>query len=157
MGIRGHLKLAGSLMAACLALVMVASCAANRNGPVGEGTPLIQPVDAMTFQYQLAKVEPAPEDTRPLGNTRWEVTSINPQPQKSYASMVLYFQLDGNLLETTKYPDGSVKNETSRYHIIGSTLLINKTGKDVNARYKKEGNSLIIDTNEYSMLLKPAR
>jgi hypothetical protein len=115
---------------------------------------MVQPADAIVFQYQLAKQKPVAEDTRPLGNTRWDVTSINPKPEKAYTSMVLYFQPDGNLLETTKYPDGSVKNETSRYHVVGSTILINKAGKDVNARYKKEGDSLVIDTSDYSMLLK---
>jgi hypothetical protein len=156
MGIRRHVLLAGNLMVACMVLIMAASCAGNRNAPTTEGSPMVQPADAIIFQYQMAKQTPAQEDTRPLGNTRWEVTSINPKPEKSYTSMFLQFQPDGNLLETTKYPDGSVKNETSRYHMVGSTILISKAGKDVNARYKKEGNSLVIDTAESSMLLKAA-
>ena len=141
------------LLAACILSIMVAAC---QSGPAvsGDSTPMVQPVDAMVFQYQLAKPKPISEDTRPLGNTKWQVASITPKPRETYATVVFDFQPDGNLLETTTYGDGSVKSETSRYHIVGSTMIINKPKNDVNARFRVEGNSLIMDTGEYSMLLR---
>ena len=129
------LPLAGSFLAVSLALVLIAGCA---GGPtkVGDATTLSQsdPAMAMAFSYQMAKPKPVPEDMRRLGDTTWEVTSMNPKPEKGYASMVLHFGPDGNLVETRKYPDGSVTKETCRYHIVGSTMIINKSGNDINSR-----------------------
>jgi len=66
----------------------------------------------------------------------------------------LYYAVpaDGNLLETTTYAVFG-ESETSRYHIVGSTMIVNKPKNDLNLRFKVEGNSLIMDTGEYSMLL----
>jgi len=135
-----------------LMITLLASC---QSGPsvVGDDPPLIQPVDAMIFSYELGKPKPAPEDTAPLGNTKWQVVSITPKPGRPYESMLFVFQPDGNLVETTRYADGSVKNETSRYHIVGSTMIVNKPKNDLNIRFRVEGNSLIMDTGVNSMLL----
>jgi hypothetical protein len=136
----------------CLVLTLVAAC---QSGPpvAGDSPPLIQPVDALVFSYELGKPKPVPEDLKPLGNTKWQVMSMTPKPQKVYTAMIIHFQPDGNVLEATTYADGSVKSETSRYHIVGSTMIINKPGNDLNIRFRIEGNSLIMDTGEYSMLL----
>ena len=136
----------------CLMITLLASC---QSGPpaVGDAPPLIQPVDAMVFSYELGKPKPAPEDMGPLGNTKWQVMSITPKPQRPFESMLFVFQPDGNLVETTRYADGSVKSETSRYHIVGSTMIVNKPKNDLNIRFRVEGNSLIMDTGEYSVLL----
>ena len=149
-----HWMTALGLIAACITMVMVGACA---SGPatLSEPAPLLNQVDIMTLSYELGNLKPAPEDTKPLGNTKWQVTSINPKPEKAYASMAFFFQPDGSLLETTTYPDGSVKNETFKYRIIGSTMIINKPKEDVNARFRIEGgNQLAIDTGEAGYLLR---
>lgn len=146
------LKGAVNFLGCCLMLTLVVAC---QSGPpvAGDAPPLVQPADAMVFSYELAKPKPVPEDTRPLGNTKWQVMSITPKPGMAYESMLFNFRPDGNLVETTRLADGSVKSETSRYHIVGSTMIINKPKRDLNIRFKVEGNSLIMDTGEYSMLL----
>jgi hypothetical protein len=143
---------AACFIGGCLTLILMTAC---QSGPtaVGDSPPLIQPVDAMVFSYELGKPKPPQEDTKPLGNTKWQVMSITPKPDKAFATRILQFQPDGNLLETTTYADGSAKSETSRYHIVGSTMIVNKPENDLNIRFKVEGNSLIMDTGDYSILL----
>ncbi len=149
-----HLMTALSLTASCFALVMLGACASGPFVP-GDSPPMVDQADAIVFSYELAKPKPVPEDTRPLGNTRWQVTSINPKPEKAFTSMILFFQPDGSLVETTRYADGSARDQTFRYHIIGSTMIINKPKEDVNARFRIEGdNQLVIDTGEASLLLR---
>jgi hypothetical protein len=137
----------------CAVAIAAAACA---NGPSvkGDSTPLVSTVDGMIFEYQLAKSGPVMEDTRPLGNTKWRLTSITPKPERPYAAMFFNFRPDGNLVETATDKDGSLKSDTYRYHIVGSTMIISKQDKDVNARFRMDGNSLIMDTGEYSMLLR---
>jgi len=67
--------------------------------------------------------------------------------------MIMQFQPDGNLLETTTYADGSVKSETSRYHIVGSTMIVNNLKMISTIRFKVEETLSLMDTGEYSMLL----
>ena len=67
----------------------------------GDATPLVSTVDGMIFEYQLAKSEPATEDTRPLGNTKWRLESVAPRPEQVRDTMVFEFRSDGNLVETS--------------------------------------------------------
>jgi len=142
---------------ACLigAFVVSAAVAACGGGTTAKGdpTPLVSTVDGMVFQYQLAKSGPALEDTRPLGNTRWRLVSIAPKPENSHG-MVMSFQPDGYVVETATDGKGSTASNTFPYRVVGSTLIINKKDSDVNARFRVEGNSLIMDTGEHSMLLR---
>ena len=146
------------LMTACSILILVGGCASGPAGSgsgtgSGEGTPMIDTAGSMIFSYELAKPKPVADDTGAMGGTKWKVTSINPKPAKPYSGMTFSFQPDGNLVEITTYPDGTARTETSRYHVVGSTMIVNKRSGDVNARFRVEGSSLIMDTNEYSMLL----
>ena len=151
---KGNSRLTGVMyfVVCCLTAVIFAAC---QSGPetLGDGPPLVQTADSIVFSYELAKPKPVAEDLRPLGSTKWQVMSITPKPERPYSTMILHFQPDGNVSQVTTYGDGTVKSETSRYHIVGSTMIINKPKNDLNIRFKVEGNSLIMDTGEYSMLL----
>jgi len=143
---------------ACLigALVVSAAVAACGSGMAAKGdqAPLVSTVDGMVFQYQLAKSAPALEDTRPLGNTKWRLVSITPKPETSPVAVSMSFQPDGYVVETVTGGGGSTATNTFPYHIVGATLIINKKDNDTNARFRVEGNSLIMDTGECSMLLR---
>jgi len=142
---------------ACLigAFVVSAAVGACSGGAVakGDSTPMVSTVDGMVFQYQLAKSGPVREDTRPLGNTKWRLVSITPKAD-SRAAVFMSFQPDGYVVETATDGDGSTASNTFPYHIVGATLIINRKDNDINARFRVEGNSLIMDTGECSMLLR---
>jgi hypothetical protein len=152
---RKHVMLWIRLMVLCLPLIMAASCADTSTS----GMRMYLPADTLVQSYEMVDHGKDLDlgKLTPLSNTKWRVTSINPKPQKGYASMVLIFQPDGNLVQTTVYPDRSEKSETFRYYIIGSTLLINKPKCNVNARFKIEGGILAIDTVEAGMILEPTK
>ena len=147
------MRRAASIVGTMLVSAAVASCGGG-TAVKGDSTPLVSTVDGMIFQYQLAKSEPAPEDTKPLGNTKWRVVSITPKPETSHAVMAMSFQPDGYVVETFADRNGSGPSNTYPYRVVGSTLIIKKKDNDVNARFRVEGNSLIMDTGDYSMLLK---
>jgi hypothetical protein len=143
------------LIAAWVAVFFLGACATGPSDPSQSGSaPLVDPAELMVYSYDFVKPKPVAPDTGPLGNTKWVVASTNPPPEETYTSMVLFFQPDGSLLETVTRTDGLVRNETSRYHVVGSTMIINKGSGDVNARFEIEGNSLIMDTGGRSMLLR---
>jgi hypothetical protein len=144
---------AAHIIGACVVSITVASCGGGV-GAKGDSAPLISTVDGMVFQYELGRSGPVTEDTGPLGNTKWQLASITPKPEGSQGAMFFHFKPDGNLVETITDRSGSLKSDTYRYHLVGSTMIINKGDNDINARFKLEGNSLIMDTGEYSMLLK---
>ncbi len=94
------------------------------------------------------------EETRPLGNTTWQVISIVPKPEKSYKSIVSHFRKDGTVVTTKTNMKGDVEKTTEGYRIVGSTLILNKPGYVENAKFKIEGNKLIIDYGNSSAVLQ---
>ncbi|MBA4417763.1 MAG: hypothetical protein C0392_07615 [Syntrophus sp. (in: bacteria)] len=94
------------------------------------------------------------DDTKPLGNTKWQVIDITPKPQKVFLSRTLQFYSNGDLLEITTYGDGTANKETYQYDTVGATLAIKKPGSTIDARFKIDGNQMFMDTGEYSLVLK---
>jgi hypothetical protein len=142
-------------LAVAFVLIGVAGSMAAEGGNWDNTGLMVDKAQEMTFQFQLVKHDPLAEGTGPLGNTKWRVTSMNPAPEKPYASKVLTFETDGRLVETTTFAEGPAKSETSRYYTVGSTMLIQGKGKnDVNARFRVEGNTLIIDADNHGLILK---
>ena len=96
---------------------------------------------------------PAPQ-LGPFPNTKWRMTSIVPKPAKPFKTMSLSFQADGNVMETTEYPDGKVETSTNKYSVLGATLLISKPGNNTNMRYRIDGKTMLVDTGVYSIILE---
>jgi uncharacterized protein YcfJ len=93
------------------------------------------------------------EETRPLANTTWQITSIVPKPDKPVKSLVAHFKPDGTVVSTRTFEDGHVETANERYRIVGDTLIINQDDYVINARFKINGNQMIANTDKYSIVL----
>jgi len=90
-----------------------------------------------------------------LGGTRWNLVSLNPRSVAPlYTSKIIEFRRDGRVITTTTNPDGSVDTFNESYRVVGDTLIINKPGYIINARYKISGNQLIVNAEDFSAVLE---
>lgn len=87
-------------------------------------------------------------------NTKWKITSIVPKPEKAFKSISFVFNPDGTMVETTEDPDGKVVTSTQNYRVLGSTLLLTKPGNSTNIRFRVDGNTMLVDTGVYSVILE---
>lgn len=94
------------------------------------------------------------DETRPLGGTTWRVVSIVPKPERSHRSIVAHFRPDGSVLTTTTKMDGTVETHHEQYRVVGSTLIIYKPEYVENAKFTIEGNKLIIDYGNGSVVMQ---
>jgi len=96
------------------------------------------------------------DETKPLADTTWQIVNVTPKPKHKdpYTSRVSHFQPNGTVISTLMKPDGKVETTKERYRIVGTTLIINHDNYVVNARFQINGNQMILDTGEYSMVLQ---
>jgi hypothetical protein len=107
---------------------------------------------------EMSRAQPSPAPTHsevgPLGGTRWSLISLVPKSVVSdYASKVVEFKPNGRVITTTTKPDGSVEVYDEAYRVVGDTLIINKPGYLVNARFAISGNQLTVSAEEFSAVL----
>ncbi len=93
------------------------------------------------------------EETHPLANTTWQVTSIVPKPEKPVKSLVAHFKPDGMVISTRTFEDGHVETASERYRVVGDTLIINQDDYVINIRFSITGNQMIANTEKYSVVL----
>lgn len=97
---------------------------------------------------------PTHTEVGPLGDTRWLVVSINPRDAAPpHASMLVEFRRNGRVLTTTTLKDGTVESADESYRVVGDTLIINRPGYLVNARFQVSGNQLVISAERFSAVL----
>jgi uncharacterized protein YcfJ len=94
------------------------------------------------------------QETQTLAGTTWKVVSVNPQPKKPFKSMIIRFRDDGTVVTTKTDANGIMTKDTEKYRIVGSTLVINDPDYVINARYKIDGDQMIMDTPDTSFVLK---
>ncbi len=95
------------------------------------------------------------EDTQPLTGTRWKLTSLNPpEVTPGYTSKLVEFRPDGHVITTTTRPDGKVQTDDENYRVVGDTLIINKPGYLINAKYRITGDEMIVSAQDFSAVLK---
>jgi hypothetical protein len=90
----------------------------------------------------------------PFPNTKWKITSIVPKPEKAFKSIMFSFQNDGTVVETTEEPDGKIITSTQKYQVQGATMLLSKPGANTNIRFRIDGNTMLVDTGAYSIILE---
>jgi hypothetical protein len=90
----------------------------------------------------------------PLASTRWEVVSVAPRNRvPPFTSRVVEFWPNGHASTTTTYPDGRVEVSHETYRVVGNTLIVNKPGYLINARYSISGDQMIVDADEFRAVL----
>lgn len=89
-----------------------------------------------------------------LGGTRWRVISIMPKSiVTEYTSKIVEFKRNGRVITTTTKPDGTVEVFDETYRVVGNTLIINKPGYLINARFSVSGNQMTVSAEEFSAVL----
>jgi hypothetical protein len=117
-------------------------------GGVGTGVGYVigDPTDEAKAKEMTARGTPV--EVAPLGGTRWELVSLNTMRTVGpYTSKVLEFRPDAHVITTTTRPDGKVVLFDESYRVVGNTLIVNKPGYLVNARYRFEGDRLVVVVN----------
>ncbi|UCC31107.1 MAG: glycine zipper 2TM domain-containing protein [Phycisphaerales bacterium] len=90
----------------------------------------------------------------PLSGTSWKVISLVTDKPNPYRSIVVEFRQDGRVITTKTSPSGSVTRHDERYRVVGTTLIVNKPGYLINAKYRIDGNDLIIDAERIRAVLR---
>lgn len=90
----------------------------------------------------------------PFPNTKWKITSVVPKPEKAFKSITFSFQPDGTMVETTEEPDGKIVTSKQKYVVQGATMLLSKPGSNTNVRFRIDGNTMLVDTGVYSVILE---
>lgn len=91
----------------------------------------------------------------PLGGTRWLLVSVNPRDAAPpHASMLVEFRPNGRVLTTTTTADGQVLSADECYRVVGDTLIINRPGYLINARFQIANDQLILSADRFSAVLR---
>jgi hypothetical protein len=105
--------------------------------------------DAKKREQQMAAsarthTPPPPPRVGLLGGTKWRAIQVTPPPTPPHTSYTLRFGNDGWLHSREVYTDGTEKTDREHYRVQGDTLIINKPGYLVNAKYKMTNNTLTV-------------
>lgn len=89
-----------------------------------------------------------------LTGTKWKVISLVMEDKPEFDTMTVEFRPDGKVV-TTRYESGGTMTITEeRYRIVGKTLIINKTDYLINAKYRIDGNEMIVDCEKFRAVLQ---
>lgn len=89
----------------------------------------------------------------PLAGTSWRVTTLVRDEPLPHRSIVLDFRGDGRVVTTRTLPDGDVVRSEEAYRVSGDTLIVNKPGYIVNAKYRIEGREMTIEAPKFRAAL----
>lgn len=97
---------------------------------------------------------PVHTEVAPLGGTRWMLVSVNPRDAAPpHASILVEFRDNGRVLTTTTLTNGTVESADECFRVVGETLIINRPGYLINARFQVAGDQLIISADRFSAVL----
>ena len=104
-----------------------------------------------SYQYSHNEISP-------LSGTRWTVVDVAPKDRvPEFTSKIVEFKSNARVITTTTSPNGMVDVTDEHYRVVGSTLIINKPGYLINARYGIAGDELIIDAEDFRAVLRRLR
>ena len=89
-----------------------------------------------------------------LTATRWKVVSLTKEDMPKYTAMFVEFKPNGEVVTTRHEPGGTMTITEERYRIVGDTLIINKPGYVINAKYKVSGNRMTVDCLQFHAVLQ---
>jgi hypothetical protein len=90
----------------------------------------------------------------PLTGTKWKIIRLVDPEAPEYTAIFAEFKSNGELVTTIHEPGGTQTVTEERYRIVGDTLIINKPGYIINAKYKVSGKQLTIDCLEFHAVLQ---
>jgi hypothetical protein len=103
-------------------------------------------------EIEAAKTTP---EVAPLSGTKWKLTSVNAtRPIPPYVSKIVEFRPDAHVITTTTKPDGTIEIFDESYRVVGDTLIVNKPGYLINAKYRMEPNRLTLMDPGFSAVLE---
>ena len=90
-----------------------------------------------------------------LGGSRWHLVNLYPKDAVGpYVSKIIEFRPNGRVVTTTTKPGGLVEIFDESYRVVGDTLVINKPGYLINARFGLSGPQLTINADKFSAVLQ---
>ena len=111
-----------------------------------EAQEMSQKTAAQNYQHK--------EDTWPLAGTKWKIDSISPPDvTPPYTSKLVEFQPNGHVVTTTTKPDGKVDIAQENYRVVGDTLIVNKPGYIINAKFSIDGKKMSVHADKFSAVL----
>ncbi len=90
----------------------------------------------------------------PLTGTRWKVISLIKKDMPDYTLITVDFKPDGKVVTTRHEPGGTKTITEERYRIVGDTLIINKPGYLINAKYQIQGNQMVVNCEQFRAVLQ---
>jgi hypothetical protein len=98
---------------------------------------------------------PVHTEVAPLGGTRWMLVSVNPRDAAPpHASLLVEFRENGRVLTTTTLKDGTVEVADESYRVVGETLIVNRPGYLINARFSISASEMVISADRFSAVLR---
>lgn len=90
-----------------------------------------------------------------LGGTRWMLVSINPRSAAPpHVSLVIEFRPNGRAITTITGIDGAITVDDESYRVVDSTLILNRPGYLINARFQISGDEMIVSSENLSAVLR---
>lgn len=108
---------------------------------------------------QMSQFQPLAQPTHSevgsLGDTRWKVVSLRPRDiVPEYTSKIVEFKPNGRVITTTTKPDGTIEVFDETYRVVGDTLIVNKPGYMINAKFDVTGEQMVVSAEEFSAVLQ---
>jgi len=133
---------------------------AAKSAPPVDSTP-VPPAEAPKAAEPSEAAE-APKDTEPsdadpataLPGTVWKLESLQPADRvPAFFSKVVTFLPEGYVQTLTTDPEGNVLLSEESYSAVGDTLLVSLPEHTIHARFKLDGDRLIVSADDFSAVL----
>jgi hypothetical protein len=100
------------------------------------------------------EAQSAVPNNAPLAGTSWRVTNLVRDEPLPHRSIVVEFRNNGRVLTTRTLPDGGVLRDDEAFRVVGSTLIVNKPGYIVNAKFRIDGREMIVEAPKFRAVLE---
>ncbi len=110
---------------------------------------------AKEINQAKASSYPTHQEVGQLGGTRWALVSLAPpNVTEPYVSKIIEFRPNGRVITTTTRSNGQVEVADENYRVVGDTLIVNRPGFLINARFSQSAGQLIVSAEEFRAVLQ---
>jgi len=145
--------LAGGGVGAIIGQAAGRSTEATFGAAVGTGVGYIIGNEVDKKEAKTLEAKNAIPNNAPLADTSWRVTSLVRDEPLPHRSIVIEFRGNGRVITTRTLPDGKVERADEAYRVVGTTLIVNKPGYIVNAKYRIDGGELVVEAPRFRAAL----